>query len=217
MSEQVRIRAGPDAGRVRSAEFLAAVVLSLATVLTAWCAFQATKWGGVMSIRFSEANAARTESTRASALANTKRTVDVTIFAEYLSAVAADQRDLVRFIQERFRDEFAPAFEAWLAENPLTNPDAPATPFGMPEYRIAEDQESERLATVADRRAREAREANQRGDSYVLLTVLFASVLFFSGISTKFSGDRIKLGLAILAVVLMITGGVILATFPVEV
>jgi hypothetical protein len=143
----------------RWAELLAAVVLSLATVLTAWSAFEATKWGGVMAIRFSEANAARTQSAQASATANAKRTVDVTVFAEYLSAVATDECELVAFLQERFRDEFKPAFQAWVRQRPRTNPAAPPTPFAMAEYRVAEDAETARLAELADVRAREAREA----------------------------------------------------------
>jgi|Tabmets5t2r1_1033131.scaffolds.fasta_scaffold02063_2 hypothetical protein len=201
----------------RWAEILAAVVLSLATVLTAWSAFEATKWSGVMAIRFSEANAARTQSAQASATANAKRTIDVTVFAEYLSAVATDERELVAFLQERFRDEFKPAFQAWARQRPRTNPAAPPTPFAMAEYRIAEDAESARLAELADVRGREAREANQRGDNYVLVTVLFASVLFFAGISTKFAGRGIKLGLGILAAVVLVSGIIVLATFPVEI
>jgi hypothetical protein len=31
----------------------------------------------------------------------------------------------------RFRDEFKPAFAAWLAKKPFTNPSAPETPFAM--------------------------------------------------------------------------------------
>lgn len=46
-------------------EIAAAILLSIATVLTAWCAYQATRWSGVQSIRYAEASAARVESTRA--------------------------------------------------------------------------------------------------------------------------------------------------------
>jgi len=211
------VTADPDGRAERRVEFLVAVVLSLATVLTAWSAFEATKWGGVMAIRFSEANAARTESAQASATANAKRTVDVTIFATYLNGVAAGETELVTFIEERFRDEFKPAFEAWIREEPRTNPDAPPTPFAMTEYRIAEDAESQRLARLADVRALQARGANQRGDNYVLLTVLFASVLFFSGISTKFTGVRIKQAMGLLAAVVLMAGMIVLATFPIEI
>ncbi len=68
--------------RERVIEVLAAVILSLATVASAWSAYQATRWSGVQSIRFGEANALRSESVRASNLAGQQTTVDVTVFTQ---------------------------------------------------------------------------------------------------------------------------------------
>ena len=39
--------------------------------------------------------------------------------------------------------------QAWLATDPLTNPNAPGTPFVMPEYQVAETTEATRLNGVA--------------------------------------------------------------------
>jgi hypothetical protein len=198
-------------------EFVAAIVLSIATVLTAWSAFQATKWGGVMSIRFSESAAARTESVQAANRADADRTIDVTLFSDFLAAYSAGDDELAGFIRERFRDEFAPAFEAWVALEPLENPDAPETPFAMDDYVLAEDQQAVELAALADQRGQEARQANQRGDNYVLTTVLFASVLFFAGISSKASTLRSQGLLFGVSAVLLVAGAVLIATFPVEI
>jgi hypothetical protein len=46
--------------RKRRLEIAATVLLSPATVLTAWSAFWSTKWSGVQAIRFSQASASRT-------------------------------------------------------------------------------------------------------------------------------------------------------------
>lgn len=198
-------------------ELVSAIVLAIATIFTAWSAFQATKWGGVMSIRFSEANAARTESMRASTTAGQLVIVDVTIFADWLQALAAGETELQEFLQERFRDEFAPAFDAWVAAEPLENPDAPPSPFAMLEYELADEQRADALAEEADLRSRQAREANQRGDNYVLATVLFAGVLFFAGVSSKFNGLRTKTLAVAFAVVVLLAGVAVLATFPIEI
>lgn len=64
---------------------------------------------------------------------------------------------------------------------------------------------------------RVARAANQRGDNYVLATVLFASVLFFAGISSKFDRNRERTALLVMGAVLLLVGIGVLATFPVEV
>lgn len=203
--------------RRESLELVSAILLAIATIFTAWSAFQATKWSGVMSIRFSEANAARTESMRASTTAGQQVIVDVTIFADWLQALAAGETELQQFLQQRFRDEFAPAFDAWVAAEPLENADAPASPFAMLEYELADEQRADGLAEEADLRSRQAREANQRGDNYVLTTVLFAAVLFFAGVSTKFNGLRTKTFAVVFGVVLLLAGIAILATFPVEI
>jgi len=203
--------------RAINTDVVAAIVPSVVTILTAWSAFEASKWGGVMSIRFSEAGAARTRSAQAAARANVKQAVDVGLFVDYATAISGGDDRLAEFLEQRFRDEFRPAFEAWRDTEPLTNPDAPATPFEMDQYRVAETAESLELQETADLRAQQARDANQRGDNYTLLTVLFASVLFFAGISTKFEGRRIQQALVGLAVVLTIVGVGFLLSFPVEI
>ena len=52
--------------------------------------------------------------------------VDVATFIQWVDANAHDDEDLADFYEARFRDEFQPAFDAWLATDPLVNPDAPA-------------------------------------------------------------------------------------------
>lgn len=204
----------PDPRRSR-AELVATVILSIATVLTAWSAFQATKWGGEMSLQFSAANAARTFSVAASNTANAQTTIDVALFAEYAAAVAMDDGELAAFFETRFRDEFRPAFTAWVATDPLTSPGAPASPFEMDEYVLAATVEANELAADAEAASALAREANQRGDNYVLLTVLFASVLFFAGVSSKAGSLRIQQTLTVLSGVLLLTAAGIVLTFPV--
>lgn len=211
------VRVGGPRRRGVDLEVVAAVILAVVTILTAWSAFESTKWGGVMAIRFSEANAARTQATQAAARVNTKQAVDVGLFVEYAAARSADDTALAEFLEQRFRDEFRPAFDAWAALDPVNNPDAPETPFTMDEYVIAEQAEADQATATADQRAQQARDANQTGDNYVLRTVLFASVLFFAGVSTKFDEVRVQQGLLGVAVVLLVVGVGLLVSFPVEI
>jgi hypothetical protein len=203
--------------RKRNAEIYATVLLALATIASAWSAYQATRWSGEQATAFSEASANRTESTRASTTGGQVATIDVTLFAEWAAARAADRDDLADFWEERFRTEFKPAFEAWLASDPLNNPDAPATPFQAEQYTLADIEESERLLAVAEERAADARTANQRGDNYILTTVLFAIVLFFAGTASKFEGNRPRvLGMS-LATFVFVGGVVLLVLQPVNI
>lgn len=201
----------------RKAELIAAVLLSIATVVTAWSAFQATKWSGEMAIEFSDANAARTESAEARAVAGQLTEIDVTVFTQWVAAYADGDQRLADAYADRFRDDFKPAFEAWIAQDPLDNPDAPAVPFELDEYDLPEEHEADRLTDEADAAGVRAREANQRGDNYVLTTVLFASVLFFAGVSNKFDSRRAKTITLAMGSALLALGVVLILTFPIRI
>jgi hypothetical protein len=57
--------------------------------------------------------------------------------------------------------------------------------------------------------------ANQLSDNYVLLTVLAASVLFFSGMGVKFEGRWIRVALNAFSADLFVGTAVVAATFPI--
>jgi hypothetical protein len=120
------------------------------------------------------------------------------------------------FFQERFRAEFVPAFDAWIATDPLVQDDAPPTPFAMDEYQVAATQEAEDLDGQAEASAAIVRRNIQRSSNYVLAVVLFAVALFFAGMSTKLEGARFRTALLAIGwgVFLLALGWV--ATFPIS-
>jgi hypothetical protein len=215
-------------------ELLEAILLALAAILTAWAAFQATKWGGVQADSYSRAGAARTESVRESTRAGQLSAIDVDTFTSWLAAVAADERAGVEsgltedgymplagtesaFLYERFRPEFHAAFDAWVADGPRVNPAAAPTPFAMPDYRVAEAERAIALADEAEERSAVARSANQRGDNYVLMTIMFALVLVLVGIGTKMDTVTARTFLFVLATVALVAAAGVVVTFPVEI
>jgi hypothetical protein len=199
----------------RILETISAILLSLATVGSAWCAYQSARWNGVQAISFSAANGARTESVRMSNEALQLTSIDVGMFTQLATAYSEENEFLFNFIMDRFRPEMKPAVEAWIATEPLKNPQAPSSPFAMAEYTSAAQDEADRLLEVAEQRLQEAEAANQTSDNYVLLTVMFASVLFFGGISTKFDMFKIRVALIAFAFLIFAAGIVVLATYPI--
>ncbi|GGM47135.1 hypothetical protein GCM10010489_18020 [Microbacterium saperdae] len=192
-------------------EVVTVVVLSITAVLTAWCGFEASKWGGEMSIAFSRASSARVQAASAEATAQAARQYDLTIYTQWVLADEEGNDELVRFIEERFTDEFAVAFDAWNTEGRSAR-----GPFAMPDYVPPGTVEAEKSSARADAQFDEALANNQRGDDYSLLTVLFALVLFFAAISqhqTREWGRRIFLALS---GVMAIVGIVTLLTFPIK-
>ncbi len=197
-------------------EVVSTVLLALATVATAWAGYQSSRWHGEQAQAQSRATAERIESARASGVANREAEVDLELFIQWIDARAQRDTRLATFYRRRFRDEFTPAFQAWIATRPLTNPDAPLSPFALPEYRLAATGEVERMEARATAAAEEAREHIERADRYVLAVVLFASSLFFAGISTRLRtrwGEAAILGLGCLLFVATLAW---VATFPVS-
>jgi hypothetical protein len=198
-------------------EFVAAMLLALATIATAWSGYQASRWNGEEAEAFSRASAARIESTKAADLADSQTQLDVMTFVQWVNAYAQGQSKLANFYNRRFRAEFKPAVDAWIATRPLVNSDAPPTPFAMPEYHLRAHADAQRLDAEAESWSAKARANVQRATNYVLCVVLFAGVLFFAGMSmrTRSAGPR-RLLLAF-GVVLFVGTVVWLATFPVSV
>lgn len=198
-------------------EICATVLLALAAVATAWSSYQASRWNGEQAKSFSRATAARIESTRASSRADSETQIDVATFTQWVNAYALRQTELANFYLRRFRKEFQPAVNAWIATRPLRNPGAPLTPFAMPQYRLAERAKAERLEARAETLADLGRTDVQRATNYVLAVVLFAASLFFAGISTKLRARRLQIVLLALGATILVGTVIWLATQPVSV
>ena len=202
--------------RERWLEIVAAALISTAAVTTAWCAYQSAEWSGEQAFLLGEYNRAGRESALYETLAAQKRSLDVAIFMEWVGGIATDNEPLTEFYAERFPPNLAVAVEAWLATDPRTNPDAPAHPFAMPEYKVPEDSVVVRATSEAHTKWQEARTADENGDRYVLLTVIFASVLFFGGIEQKFSDHKVRVAFLIIGSALFIGGIAALLTYPIH-
>jgi hypothetical protein len=202
--------------RHRRLELVATIVLALAAVATAWSTYQGLRWRGEQAIDTSRATAARIDSAEASARAEQLTQIDIATFTEWVDATTAGDTALAGFYERRFREEFRPAFDAWLATDPLANPDAPLTPFAMAEYEVAEAQRASRLNREAGARSAAAGRANQHADDYMLAVVLFATALFFAGISGKVGARRQREVLIGLSTAVLLGGLVWVATLRVS-
>src|SRR5262245_40153036 len=100
-------------------EVVATILLAAAAVLTAWCGYQATRWNGEQAKTASAVAATRFEATRSADLANAQTQVDVATFTQWVNAYASGDNDLQEFYLARFRAEFKPVVDAWIALRPL--------------------------------------------------------------------------------------------------
>jgi hypothetical protein len=208
----------PAVGRAERVIELAAVLLmSLATVATAWSGYQAARWSGEQAQHYARAAATRIKAQQQATVAGQQRIDDILFFDGWLDAREAGDTELAAIYRRRFRPAFEPAFRAWLASRPF-DAAAPAVagPTALPEYRPVELQRSAALDREADALFEEGTTAKADDDQYILSTVFFAAVLFFAGISLRLEWRRLRLAVLGLAGAMLLGGIAMVATLPVS-
>jgi hypothetical protein len=84
----------------------------------------------------------------------------------------------------------------------------------MPEYKRTFSEDAEKFAIQSAMKLEEATQANKNSDNYILLTVIYASVLFLSGVLSKFSGFKVRTSLLTVGIVIYIIATVGLFSLP---
>jgi hypothetical protein len=199
----------------RLMELGAVLLLSLATVATAWSGYQAARWSGEQSQHYAHASATRIKAQEASTTAGQLRIDDLLYFNGWLDARRTGDRKLEDIYRRRFRPAFVPAFEAWIAQHPFSNPRAIGGPLYMPQYRPVELVRAAALDQQADDLYQEGGDAKTHDDQYILSTVFFAAVLFFAGISLRLEWQPLRLVIMGLAAAMLLGGGALVLTLPV--
>lgn len=190
-------------------------VLSVVAVTIAWSGYQASRWGGMMSINFAQAGALRVESTRSSTAAGQVFLLDLSNFEGWLQATVDENEELAQFYQSRFRPEFRTAFDAWIAMRPSENESVPRTPFGTDAYSLSLNQQADESEKRAEELFAEGLEANQTSDDYILNSIIFAIALVIAGLSDRFGQLWIR-GLATsLSVLAALMGVINLFRYPI--
>jgi hypothetical protein len=198
----------------RWVDLLAAILMAAATVATAWCGYQSALWGGEQTTHSSQVMKAIVRAGEANNLAMQRQNLHVNLFGQYINALDTNNNRLADFILNRMPEPLKTATRDWRAQDPLNNPNAPASPFDMPSYVLRERAEADRWEQVASDETDAGNRAGEVSDHYLLFTIIFASVLFFAGISGKFKWEFIDLVVLALGALTLLAGIGILFTLP---
>ena len=194
--------AGESSGQV-ILEIVEALVLAIVAIATAWSGYQAALWTGYQSELYGEASKLRVQGEGAATTANQERLYNSSTVAEWLKAEANNDKRLTALFERRFLPEFRPAFEAWKKTDPLNNPNAPAGPQLMPEYRSSKTELAARLNDQATEVFERGTKGREYADQFVRATVTLATVLLLIAISQRFKTRRVRLGLLVIAAFLL--------------
>jgi len=186
-------------------EIIAAALLGLAAVLTAYAAYFGALAGG-------DALKGYTQSSRTTADANgfyndysQTYSADQALFLQYrLLVLKGDQVSADEIKDTMFSDELTAATDAWLQQPADDN--AMATPLGMKEYVVQSFIDAEQLTDQADKEFNDAQKIDDQGDNFDLAAVYLAVSLFFAGMAALFKVRRLQLVMLVLASLMLLPG-----------
>ncbi len=197
----------------RIVDIASVTLISAAAVLSAVCGYQSGRWSGEQTRLYNVANADRVSSAVIANRSIAFTAIDVNMFLQYVDAVDEGNSRRAAFFFQRFRRPMRDATRAWLATHPLHDAHAPASPFDMPQYARENVDAAPRYETQARKAFDTAQTANRHADNFTLLTVVFASVSFLAGMSTKMAFPRHAI-VVLVGTAAMIYGVVRLAALP---
>ena len=173
-------------------EPVAALLMALATLSTAWCSFESAAWTRKSNRLMNEFNALERKAGLLTVQGMQQATIHTGMFMQVLAAQQAGNDKLVNFYVERFPPELRKAYDAWLAQKPFENPNADPHPFVRSLYETPGTREAAEATAKAAESQQQAGAAGSVSGQYLANTVLFAAVLFFANAAGKFEQRRVR-------------------------
>lgn len=197
-------------------ESIALLLLSMATIGTAWCSYEASSWGTVSAQLGGAAGGASRRAAQAELQARQAALLDILLFSHYINARLGSNDALARFYADRFRGEAKTAFDAWMATKPFENSNAPPHPFVTNFYQPRLLAEAKSAEDESGRLSEKAGEAGRISRGYVLITVLLASALFCGGTASKFDAGWFRRAVLLFGLAVFVFAATRLLLLPVQ-
>lgn len=172
-------------------EILAVLLLGIATVGSAWCGYEASRWNGEQGDLSREASDLDIEANRLTGIAVQQVAYDASLLADYAQAVATEEDRLAQFYRSSLvRPQFLPLLEQW--EDEVAAGRAPENLFEDEEYLDSQFGPAFEVQAKSEAVTQDSQAAGRSADAYVLTTLFFAIGLFFSGVTSSFRSRGIR-------------------------
>ena len=191
-----------------------ASLLALVTIAAAWAGYAAAKWGTASRVDIAQSSTLRNLATRADLEALSTKNFDSSTFNAWFIAYTLDNKQKEAVAERRFRPQFRVAFNAWMATDPLHNPNAPPGPTYMPQYKLPVQAQANALDSRATAKFDEGTHAGEISDNYIRITVFLAAVLFLVGIGSTFKIHNIRYALVTFGLALLVVAVVLILKEP---
>lgn len=188
----------------RPLEIIAVLMLGVATLGSAWCGYQATRWNSEESDLAREASDDRVESSRLFGLAVQRVSYDSNMVAQYAQAVSDGNERLRQFYRDTLiRPDFLPTLDRW-EEEIASGATSVTNLLQDPDYLDAQFADYRKVEATAVAASEKSLEAGDNSERFVQMTLVLAGALFFAGVTTSFRWSFAR-------VILLIGSGLLIA------
>jgi hypothetical protein len=182
----------PNKATRRWFEPASAILMALATLSTAWCSYQASKWNGQSSEFATRAARSDQQAALLTLQDNQVAGIQIKLFSDFINARVSGNEKLAQFYSDRFPPELRAAYDRWMEQKPFENPKADPHPFVPALYKARFVDKIRQATSDSARDGAEAKRNGNFGAQYLAITVLLAAVLFFAGTSAKFDQRHVR-------------------------
>ena len=203
-------------------ETIVAVLLGVTTLLSAWAAWIAHLHGGLQSINFTESNNMSSQGSAEYNLGMQMYLADYMAwntakdyYYELKAAKSEGDRTKADLIEQKiksFEEQNASELLAegvkWMEENGKDNP------FDMPGLTEKYFESASETLGQSRERLEEGKRDNTKGDSYMLVTVIYSLTLFLLGIVGTFKNMSNRKAVLAIAVAFLVFGVIYMLTIP---
>ncbi len=201
-------------GRGRLVEVVAVILLGIATVGSAFCAYESTRWNTREGDLERDASTSRVEANRLFSLGTQTIMYDTTVVTQYAAALSAGDQRLVDFyLTSLVRPKFLPIIDEWTTQ--VRNGETPANLLSNQAYVDEQLAGYTKADAAAEGFTLEAGQASEHADAFVLTALLLAVSLFFAGVTSSFRVTFARLLLLIGAVVTLAIAAGRIADLPI--
>jgi hypothetical protein len=211
MSEPI----APPEPKARWFEPATAILMAVASLATAWCSYQSSRWSNQSSTLATKASNLERQAMALHLESQQVQTVQLHLAMEAVDATMQGNEKLANFYISRFANELKPAWEKWIVLKPFDDPAAPPSPFAAGLYTPRYQQEILSDRAEAKQAAVSSNATSGHASSYLGNTVVLASVLFFAGTMGKFHQRHVRWSSLAFAIALLLYAAARMYLLPV--
>lgn len=203
-------------------ETIVAILLGVTTLLSAWASWIGHLHGGLQSINFTKSNNTASQGTTEYNLGMQLYLADYmawnTAKDYYYDLEAAklegDQEKIdllnkkIKSFEEQNASDILVEALKWMEENNEENP------FNMPNMAEKYFESAQQTVDQSKEELEEGKRDNSKGDSYMLVTVIYSLTLFLLGIVNTFKTMSNKIAVLILAVACLVFAFIYMCMIP---